>query len=176
MMRTIATVVLLTAIATLSLNATAAQKMYKWIDENGNVSYHDVPPPAGSGYRVEEKSIGSKRDRGAEDADEVAQKSPVVLYTLPKCAPCDAARGHLQMRKIPFAEKSVDKDLKVQDELKKAAGVLSVPTILVGSRVMTTYNPGWLDSELDQAGYKKLEGEKPAEKPADERTDKAPTQ
>ena len=56
-----------------------AQKLYKWVDQDGRISYHDQAPPSGSGYRVEEKAVrlGEKRDGAAAD---IAGKFPVVLY------------------------------------------------------------------------------------------------
>jgi glutaredoxin len=159
----------------------AAQRMYKWIDGQGNVSYHDRPPPAGSEYRVEERSIKRAPSRGGESSAEAAAQSPVVLYVVPKCAPCDTARSHLQRRNVPFSEKNVEKDLKLQDELKKKVGALTVPALTIGNKVMNSYSEGWLDSELDLAGYAKTgEGtataEQPEEKPAEDTGFRAPTQ
>src|SRR5262245_51266377 len=69
-----------------------AEKLYKWVDGQGNVSYHDRRPPADSGYRVQEKNVGGKGVRASDAGDE---KPTVVLYTITKCASCDAARAHL---------------------------------------------------------------------------------
>lgn len=38
-----------------------AAKIYKWTDEQGNVSYHDRPPPGDAG-KVEEKDIDPNRN------------------------------------------------------------------------------------------------------------------
>lgn len=32
-------------------------KLYKWVDEDGNVTYRDTPPPRDAGGKVEEKQI-----------------------------------------------------------------------------------------------------------------------
>jgi glutaredoxin len=152
---------LLIALLALPWGAASAQRTYKWIDESGNISYRDHPPPPGSGYRVEERRIDS-RSRPTDDVPgESAQRAPVVLYSVPQCSPCDAARVHLQKRNVPFAEKNVQNDYKLQQELKQKAGGLTVPTITVGAKVLNTYTSGWLDSELDQAGYPKA-GAEPA--------------
>jgi glutaredoxin len=174
MMRNI--VILIVALLVLPWGAATAQKTYKWIDSQGNVSYHDRAPPANSGYRVEEKQMGSKRERATDEAEDAAQKFPVVLYSVPKCSSCDAARAYLQKRKVPFSEKNVEKDVKLQDELKAKAGALSVPTILIGSKVMNGYLESLLEGELNQAGYSKAETEKSDEKPAGDEQFKAPTQ
>ncbi len=175
MMRII--LILVAALLVVPGAAVAAQKLYKWVDGQGNVSYHDRPPAPDSGYRVEEKRVENRGEGSSEgDANEAAQKFPVVLYTVPKCASCDNARTHLQKRKVPFTEKNAESDVKVQTELKAKAGAMSVPTILVGSKVMNGYMDGFPDGELDQAGYPKLDPAKPAEKPAEDSGFKAPTQ
>lgn len=136
--------------------AYAAGKLYKWVDKDGNVSYHDQPPSDGT-YRVEEKNISPKGESRA--SDEVVQKFPVVLYSAAKCASCDAARVYLRNRGVPFTEKNVEGDRKLQDELIKQGGGLSVPTIMIGTKVMRGYLESLLEGELDQAGYPKPKAE-----------------
>lgn len=135
----------------LLLPTAHGQKLYKWIDPDGRVSYHDQPPPADSGVRVEEKAMRS--DAASDANSDVAAKTPVVLYSARKCTSCDLVRGYLQKRGVPFTEKNVDGDRKLQDELIKQAGGLAVPTIMVGSKVMRGYLESLLEGELDQAGY-----------------------
>ncbi len=148
-----------TLAATFALLAAsvAAQKLYKWVDPDGNVSYHDRPPPAGSPYQVEEKRVPHRHATAAASrkTEEAARKAPVILYTASKCSSCDAARAHLQRRNVPFTEKNVETDTKAQEELKSRVGTLAVPTILVGAKVMNGYLESLLDGELDAAGYPK---------------------
>lgn len=169
--------VLILFIVSLALpGIAAAQRTYKWVDSQGNVSYHDRPPPAGSDYQVEERKLKSGRARTGDPAADAGDKAPVVLYAIPKCTPCDLARAHLQKRNVPFAEKNVEKDVKLQEELKTKAGALSVPVIMVGEKVLNSYNEGWLDSELDQAGYAKPASAQSADKPPEDSGFRAPTQ
>lgn len=154
------------AAAAVAFAAAVAQSgtMYKWVSKDGKVSYHDQPPPSASDYRVEEKKLGSK-DR--TEPTGAVEKSPVVLYSAPKCASCDLARIYLEKRKIPFTEKNVESDPKLQEELKAKAGTLSVPTILVGEKVMSGYLESLLEGELNAAGYPKTEAAtEKTEKPA----------
>ncbi|MBI3898813.1 MAG: glutaredoxin family protein [Gammaproteobacteria bacterium] len=143
-------------LAALILAPTAyAQKLYKWVDKNGNVSYHDQLPPSDSDYRVEEKLIaGQSKPPIKSDASE---KFPVVLYVAPKCESCNNARTYLKQRGVPFTEKNVEGDRKLQDEMIKQTGGLSVPTVTVGEKVMRGYMESLLEGELDQAGYPKAE-------------------
>lgn len=140
----------------VSMPVAHAAKLYKWVDKDGRVTYHDAPPPAGAGYRAEEKALGPRDEtRGTASGDKV----PVILYSAPKCNSCDLARSYLKTRGVAFTEKNVDGDRKLQDELIKQAGGLSVPTIVVGTKVMRGYLESILEGELDDAGYPKPESQ-----------------
>jgi glutaredoxin len=173
--------ILLTTLMTLPWITASAQKMYKWVDSQGKVSYHDRPPPANSEYKVQEQRVRATRAPTTAASEEAAQKNPVVLYAVPKCPSCDTARTYLKSRNVPFADKNVESDPKLQQELKEKAGSLSVPTILVGTKVLSGYLESLLAGELDQAGYPKVDAvadadkEKSADKPQ-EGGFKAPTQ
>ena len=149
-------VTILSALFVLAVLPAHAAKLYKWVDKDGNVSYQDSPPPPDAG-RVEQKEL--TKTRSPEKKDDVAEKYPVVLYSVPKCSSCDLARAYLQKRKVPFSEKNVEGDRKSQEEMKEKTKGLSVPTILVGAKVMTGYMESLLEGELDQAGYAKIEPE-----------------
>ncbi|MBI3574182.1 MAG: DUF4124 domain-containing protein [Gammaproteobacteria bacterium] len=45
----------------LFLSTAQAEKVYKWVDEQGNVTYQSAPPPTGSG-QVEKKDIDPNRN------------------------------------------------------------------------------------------------------------------
>ncbi|HWR88542.1 MAG TPA: glutaredoxin family protein [Acidiferrobacterales bacterium] len=142
----------------LAVAPAYAAKLYKWVDERGNISYQDRPPPEGVG-KVEEKNLrDGGGDSGSPAAAEAAAKSPVMLYMVPKCSSCDAARVYLKKRGVPFTEVNVsEKNPQAQQEMRKKIGELSVPTITVGSKVMQGYVESLLAGELDQAGYPKPE-------------------
>ena len=143
-------------LAGLITTPALAGKLYKWVDERGNISYQDRPPPEGRG-RVEEKTVRDGAGGGPATA-EASAKAPVTLYMVPKCGPCDAARLYLKNRGVPFSEINVsEKNRQAQQEMIKKFGELSVPTITVGSKVMQGYVESQLAGELDQAGYPKPE-------------------
>ena len=146
---------LILVLAVAGLSATQAAPLYKWVDSQGRVSYHDRPPPEGSDYRVEKKTLRS----GENTTDQQAQSDkniPVILYSAPKCASCDLARIYLDKRRVPYTEKNVESNVKLQEELKQKSGSLSVPTIMVGTKVMNGYLESLLEGELDAAGYPKI--------------------
>ena len=147
----------------------AAEKLYKWVDQYGNVSYQDKPPPEGSG-RVEEKNVRT-RDSGAGGT--VTGKAPVTLYSAPKCNQCDLARVYLRQRKVPFNEIDVsEKNPEAQQEMVKKVGELLIPTLTVGGKVMKGYMESLLEGELDAAGYPKVAGKAPPEGEAAENATK----
>lgn len=127
-----------------------AAKLYKWIDENGNVTYSATPPP---NQAAEKKEINVGRTAVSADA---GPRAPVVLYVAPKCASCDMARAYLDKRKVPYTLKNAESDPAVQEELKSKSGGMSVPTITVGDKVMRGYLESLLEGELDAAGYPKV--------------------
>jgi glutaredoxin len=150
--------ILLVLVLMVSVPVVMAERLYKWTDSNGRVTYRDAPPPQGSGYHVEEKKIRGNNRYGGDDENpntEAASKNPVILYSVPKCVTCDLARAYLQKQKIPFKEVNVVNDPKLQQQLKKVSGSLSVPTITVGKKVMKGYMQSLLEGELTAAGYAK---------------------
>ncbi|MBI3569649.1 MAG: glutaredoxin family protein [Gammaproteobacteria bacterium] len=149
--------------------APVGKKLYKWVDHQGNVFYHDQPPPEGSQYKVEERILKGEKTPSKKSADESdALRTPVVVYMIPKCPSCDMARAYLQRRKVPFTEKNVEGNRVLLEELKKKAGSISVPTILVGEKVMQGFLESLLAGELDAAGY-------PPELPEGAKTGNEPT-
>lgn len=133
--------------------ATQAQ-LYRWTDAQGRVHVTDTPPPP-SAKNVRSRSAAAAPASGAGEPYilQLAVKNhPVKLYTAPDCAPCGTARALLNARGVPFSEVSVI-DERQAEELKKAAGSLSVPSILVGSSVQKGFEQGMYHALLDAAGY-----------------------
>jgi glutaredoxin len=154
-------------VALVVLPPAQAVKLYKWVDKNGNVSYHDRPPPSEQGYRVESKNFRVGETAAAApqkgEGSNAAEQYPVVLYTAPQCTSCDLARAYLDKRNVPFTDKNVQGDAESLNELQQKTGSLTVPTIMVGSKVMKGYMESLLAGELDAAGYPKIETAPPAE-------------
>lgn len=150
--------ILVITLAVAGLSAAQAGTLYKWVDSQGRVSYRDQPPPEGSGYRVEEKNLGSGKKAEVDDTlEKIVEKFPVILYSVPVCGSCDLARAYLQKRKVPFSEQNLENNAELQQTLKKKIGSLSAPTIMVGEKVMKGYVESILEGELDAAGYPKIE-------------------
>lgn len=162
---------MLLAVIFFSIPLAHAGKYYKWVDKNGGVSYHDQPPSE-SGYRVEEKDLDVRHEPAQRVPQSVVDKFPVVLYSTTNCGPCDSARNYLKNRGVPFKEKNVQGNAKLQQELMTKSGGISVPTIMVGTKVMRGYIETLLQGELDDAGYPKTASKSKEAQPGSEEEEK----
>lgn len=156
-------VALVVAALLAAMGAAEAAKLYKYVDKEGRVTYQATPP---AGYLAEEKElVGDKLAAPAE-----GPKVPVVLYIAPKCASCDMAQAYLDKRRVPYTLKNAESDPVVQGELKTRSGGMSVPTIIVGEKVMRGYMESLLEGELDAAGFPKMGEAAPAKSEDEGRT------
>ena len=143
----------------LGAACAASAQMYRWTDEKGRVHVTDTPPPR-SAKSVQKKSFtgggtAAPDTAGQPYALQLAAKSfPVTLYTSKDCEPCGAARNLLNARGVPFREVLVV-DEPQQEELRKVAGALAVPSVTVGSNVQKGFEESAYHSLLDIAGYPK---------------------
>jgi glutaredoxin len=150
---------LLIAILLCATAGVAGAQTYRWTDASGKVHYSSTPPPAGA---KDVRARGAPRpSAGAAAApvqsaelDRAVKDHPVTLYTTPGCDACDEARKLLNGRGVPFKEVSVTEDEHIE-QLKKAVGSSSVPSMVLGSEVQKGYEAGAYHRALDTAGYPK---------------------
>lgn len=140
----------------LGAACAASAQLYRWTDDKGRVHVTDTPPPA-SAKNVRKRAVDTApaAQSGADQpyAVQLAAKNyPVTLYTAPDCAPCGAARSLLNQRGVPFREISVTGE-EASDQLRKAVGSLSVPSLVVGTSTQKGFEQGAYESMLDLAGY-----------------------
>ena len=143
------------AIAMLLAATTAQAQLYKWVAPDGTVSFSDKPPPANAA-KVERKSYaggGSSLDQLPFELANAAKGSPVTLYTNSGCGvACDMGRKFLVERGIPYSEKLVDTEESFT-LMKKQAGDIKFPTLVVGRNKQTGFNSGEWGGALTVAGY-----------------------
>ena len=129
--------------------------LYKWVDEDGNVTYQDTPPPGDVEY--ESSNVDGPPpplpDEAGLKIEEAALANPVSLYTVPQCASCDLVRLYLERNSIPFAEKDVRNNIDTQNELESLAGALTVPTLVIGDQVLDGYSQNAIKAALTNAGF-----------------------
>ncbi|MGQ0512631.1 MAG: DUF4124 domain-containing protein [Betaproteobacteria bacterium] len=143
---------------TTAVPFVAHAQQYRWTDAQGVVRYTDTPPPA-SAKNVQKLTVAAPTPAAAPQASFEMQRLqkdyPVTLYTSPTCKEgCEAARGALNKRGVPFKEFQVY-DPETNEVLKKVAGASEVPTLQVGSSVHRGFEQSAFDSLLDTAGYPK---------------------
>ena len=144
--------------ATLLAAACAASaQLYRWTDDQGRVIVSDQPPPPAA--KNVQKVPAAPASAPASDTASLpyalqrpVKEFPVTLYTAPECAPCADPRALLNARGVPFREISVIDERQAED-LKKAVGSLSVPSIRVGGSVQKGFEQGAYNGLLDGAGY-----------------------
>jgi glutaredoxin len=138
----------------LSTTCALAQTLYRWVDKDGKVQYSDTPP--NSDAKVTQKDVAAGADSAPLPyALQMAMKNnPVTLFVGNSCGEfCANGRALLSKRGIPYAEKNAEVNRDAAEALNKAAGSLTVPTLLVGSNAVTGYTEESWHSALDAAGY-----------------------
>lgn len=134
-----------------SVNAHA--QLYKWVGQDGKVTYSDTPPPA-SAKKVEEKAITAApvtSDLPFELA-KAMKAQPVTLYTTSKCNACDSARSLLNARGIPYAEKTVNSNEDIA-RLQQVGGDKQLPFLTVGRNKLSGFEAEAWNILLGNAGY-----------------------
>lgn len=133
-----------------------AGKLYKWVDQDGNVTYQDQPPPGEATVIQDDSTTSASPDSGttAETTQQtVAEANPVTLFSVPVCNTCDLVRMVLEQNQVPFEEKNADRSVEVQQELEAKAGQLTVPILVIGEKVLAGFNVPEIMQELKTAGY-----------------------
>lgn len=149
--------VLLFASFTLAIVApAAAQTLYKWVDAQGKISYSDqAPPPQAKDLTPTINTLGAGLPQPEPlgfEAQQTANKNPVVLYTAKDCAPCEAARQMLRTSGTPYTEKTISTNEDIA-ELNKLFGSDLLPSLTVGKTALKGYDDAAWKAQLATAGY-----------------------
>jgi glutaredoxin len=153
--RTIALTFLAAALA-VPFFANAQSTVYRWVDKDGKVQFSDSPPPADAKDATQRRvGGGSTEDTQLPYATQMAvRNNPVTLFTGAACGdPCDKGRDLLTRRGVPYKERDAQNNAEDREALKKVAGGLDVPYLLVGDRKMKGFEEDTWQASLDSAGY-----------------------
>ena len=129
-------------------STAAAVEIYRCKDSQGSITFQDRCPPGST--PVGEKNYSTATGTAAP----VQPSGPLTLYVVPDCDSCKQVEEFLKVRGISVAEKNVDKNIDLQNELKKVAGELRVPVLVVKDKPIVGYNRQALLKALSDAGYK----------------------
>lgn len=138
-----------------------AQTTYRWVDKDGKVNFSDRPPPPSERVKdAKEREIPALGPAGPIMSPAMRQAVadfPLTLFVSPDCGnPCSEGVKLLTDRKLPFSQKSVQ-TMEEIEAFKAATGqsAPSVPTLMVGRRVLTGFQSSSWNEMLDLAGYPK---------------------
>lgn len=130
----------------LSTSVDADNKLYKWVDKNGKVSYQSSPPPANS--KILKESTLKTSNAGGDQSN----NPPVVVYTVVNCPACLEVMDRLKKMSVPYSEQSLA-DQQVQSSVLDATGQLAAPTVSIGGRFLSDTSTDALNQQLGDAGY-----------------------
>lgn len=139
-------------------NGVHAQTVYRIVGADGKVTFSDKPPVNAEQGKVATTGVGAAAANPTTglpfELRQVVAKFPVVLYTAPKCAPCDAGRTFLLGRGVPFNERTVT-TAEDRDYLQRLTGDNSLPYLTIGAQRIRGLSDVEWTQYLDAAGYPK---------------------
>ena len=146
-----------TALALLLANAPA-QAQYKVVAPDGRVTYTDRPQFIEAGSQVlpvrRDLITSASRPPLPMELRALALRFPVTLYTSNECQSCEQARRLLQLRGVPYSERTVASAEDIA-ALQRLSGARMVPAMTVGSQALRGLQEAdWL-AMLDLAGFPK---------------------
>lgn len=129
--------------SSLYLHDTYAVEIVQCEDAAGNKSFRAFCPPDMT--QLGEKKVPTKTHPRPDI-------TPTVYYAA-KCPACDAVLKYFQTKKIDVDAKNIDGSVELQDELKGYVGNLKIPTIIIGTKVLTDYRPDQIEKALMDLGF-----------------------
>ena len=142
----------------MTASSTQAGTIIRWVDKEGKVHYGDKP--AEDAVKTEQKRFGAAPAASDDDLSYAARKAkqdfPVTLYVTENCGDyCVQARSFLNKRGIPYTEKMLVTKEDV-DTFKAKTGGNSIPALTVGKTLLSGFEAGQWNGELDIAGYPRI--------------------
>jgi len=139
-----------------------AQRLYRIVGADGKVTFSDQPPAASPDQKITPARGGKLAADTTSTGNSIlpaelraaANRYPVTLYTSKDCGPCTTARGMLNARGIPFAEKTVETNADIA-ALQRISGESSLPFATIGGQQLKGFSDQEWNQYLDAAAYPK---------------------
>jgi glutaredoxin len=154
-------VVLFCLIATAGIGQAA---IYKWVDENGTISFRDTPPPRGvEAEIVNPVPLGAIKYDSGQPQNEVTRKGTsgvppkpaaaisgkkqkrsfpkVELYVTSWCGYCAKAKSFLRRNGVPFKAYDVERDRRAAKRHLQLNPRGGVPVAVIGKRTIRGFSP-----------------------------------
>ncbi len=138
--------------------SSASQTLYKWVDEQGRVSYSDLPPPPQNTVKDVSSTLNTMGAGAAQlgqlnyETQTIVKQAPITVYTSKGCAPCDQGRALLMQKGYPFSEKIIVSNADVK-ALQALLDAQSLPVLSVGKTVINGYGKSQWEDALSEQGY-----------------------
>ena len=141
-------IVLISMLAISTHSAAFTAKLYKWVDEDGNISYQDSPPP-------ENAKILSEKSTTLPDAPPVrnSNQPPVLVYTVPNCSSCDSLLARLRELNVPVEEHNLNDNRQVQQQILQQSSSLVAPSVFIKQQFHADFTADNMETILRSAGY-----------------------
>jgi glutaredoxin len=75
----------------------------------------------------------------------------VLLFTQPGCLSCELMRIYLEAREIAFEEHDISASAEARRSMTETYDSEETPTLVIGTEVITGFDPTLLDRLLDSA-------------------------
>ncbi len=141
-------ILLAAAILALALQGIAGAAIYRWVDENGVISFRDTPPPENpeKAQIIDVAPLPSAGTtpvsaRGAVTAVRPGATAPKVeLYVTSWCPYCKKAENFFRAQGIPFTVYDVEKDSAAARRKSELDGRKGVPFAVVNGQKIHGYS------------------------------------
>lgn len=115
----------------LPLGNVQASKLYKWVDESGQVHYSQSPPAQGQARQSQEMhiprsvtAVGNADSAAAPEADQApASDDPVEQFRAIRAENCRIARQNLEVYRTSERIRQADGEVLELDEQSRAAKI-----------------------------------------------------
>ena len=165
---------LLILVAAISFITQPAQaEMYKWVDENGTITFKDTPPPRSKkrskvkvysdsdfdpapppapvqqsrGSNSPKSEVRAAAPASAKPTGKVRFSGAIEMYVTDWCSACKMAEKYIASKNYPVVKYDIEKDKGAQLRYKELGG-RGVPLILVGSNRMSGFSAQLLEQYL----------------------------
>jgi len=138
----------------LGSSGTTSAVIYKWVNENGVVSYQDTPPPVG--FRAKEMSqtpaslpnpdiperVETPTAPAPPPTAEPARRSvpKVEIYVTSWCGYCKKAEKYFTSRRIPFTAYDIEKDRAAAQRKAKLSPGGGVPLTVINGQLIRGFS------------------------------------
>ncbi len=128
---------------------------YKWVDENGTITFRDTPPPKGTEATIvnPEPLATIEYGYGGVPKNEEQKSHPVSrrktnqsfpevnLYVTSWCGYCAKAKSFFNSKGVPFKVYDVERNSRAAKRHRKLNPSGSVPVAVIGGRTIRGFSP-----------------------------------